>query len=88
MQSDSLSPTVHASKQCVVVLNPSGPISLRHIISLREGEKYDQAAFKVWYYGIYHKLDGDEFHFCAGNEERDAVIARSLQMDKEWCKRD
>lgn len=51
----------------VVVLNFNGPVPLRHIIDTKV--PYNQNNFQSWYYGQYHKLNGDEFVFCASQED-------------------
>ena len=53
----------------VIVVNRSGPIPLRHIVSITT--PWDKDSFTAWYYSQYHKLAGDDFIFCADREERD-----------------
>lgn len=57
----------------VVVYNKNDVIiPLRHIVSV--DEPYNEASFKGWYYENYHKLDGDEFVFCATRQERVEIV--------------
>ena len=57
----------------VIVINRNAKIShIRHIVSI--SLPYNENEFKQWYYDTYHKLDGDEFVFCASRDERDRYI--------------
>lgn len=61
----------------VVVVNKEGLAHVRHVV---EVEDYDRDEFIEWYYGIFHKLDGDEFIFCPTCKERDELI-RELELE-------
>lgn len=56
-------------RQYVVAYNTTSIVPLRHIVALNDNEsEYDEAEFKAWYYGIFARIDGDEFEFCPDAE--------------------
>lgn len=48
------------NEQYMVVANTTGPIALRHIVTVKE---YDPVGFRRWYNDQYHELKGDMFIF-------------------------
>lgn len=53
----------------VVVINRSGTIPLRHIVTIYND--YDSEEFQKWYYGQYFKFSDDEFIYCPTKSDLD-----------------
>ena len=65
----------------VVVVNKHYPATLRHIVEIKVSRSRDE--FIAWYYGEYHKLDGDEFVYCPTRADMENYI----KTFKEWKNR-
>lgn len=70
------------NERCVIVYNRSGPIPLRHVVTLKDGSPYCEDEFKEWYYSTYHELEGDEFLYCASRKERDEALEKITKGEK------
>lgn len=69
------------NERCVIVFNRTGPIPLRHIVTLKhDNEEYNEESFKAWYYSVYREIEGDEFLYCATRKERDEALAKINTM--------
>lgn len=56
----------------IVLCRDEFGLNLRHIITLYD--VYNAEEFRNWYYEHYYELSGDEFKYCATQEERDKVL--------------
>lgn len=61
-------------KEYVVIINRTGPIPLRHIVTI--SAPYNEDSFAAWYYEHYHKLEGDEFIHCTSRREMETFVAQ------------
>ena len=64
----------------VVVVNKHYPPTLRHIVTIKVPRSRDK--FAAWYYGEYHKLDGDEFIYFPTRSDMESYI----ETFEEWLK--